>query len=190
MSFLEILASLLGLANVFLIVRRSVWNYPFAIAMVSLYAVIFHDSQLFSDAGLQIFFVAANIYGWWAWVHDKRADGDIVVKRLSGLQRFFWIAGSIAAIAVWGTFMGRYTTASYPYWDASVAMLSVAGQILMTRRYIDNWHWWIVVNCISIPLYLAKHLYPTAGLYGLFLILAIVGLVEWIRAERKIQATS
>lgn len=190
MSFLEILASLLGLANIILIVRRSVWNYPFAIAMVSLYAIIFHDTQLFSDAGLQIFFVAANIYGWWAWEHDKQAEGDIVVRRLSGLQRFFWIAGSIAAIAAWGTFMGAYTRASYPYWDASVAMLSVAGQILMTRRYIDNWHWWIVVNGISIPLYLAKNLYATAGLYTLFLILAVAGLIEWMRAERSLAAHS
>jgi len=62
-------------------------------------------------------------------------------------------------------------------------MLSVAGQILMTRRYLENWHWWIAVNMISIPLYLIKELYLTAILYALFLILAIAGLLEWRKAR-------
>jgi nicotinamide mononucleotide transporter len=62
-------------------------------------------------------------------------------------------------------------------------MLSVAGQILMTRRYLENWWWWIAVNAISIPLYLVKNLHLTAGLYALFLLLAIAGLVEWKKAE-------
>ena len=80
--------------------------------------------------------------------------------------------------------MTNHTDASYPFWDAGVAMLSVVGQILMTRRLIENWYWWIAVNIISIPLYILKELYLTAGLYGLFLVLAIAGLVEW----RKVQA--
>ncbi len=61
-------------------------------------------------------------------------------------------------------------------------MLSVAGQILLARRFVENWHYWIIVNLISIPLYVTKELYLTAGLYGLFLVLAIAGLVEWRKA--------
>ncbi|MBP6379456.1 MAG: nicotinamide mononucleotide transporter, partial [Sphingorhabdus sp.] len=71
MSGLEIAAVLLGIANIVLIIRRSVWNYPFAIAMVSLYFIIFRDAKLYSDAGLQIFFVAVNAYGWWSWQRNK-----------------------------------------------------------------------------------------------------------------------
>ena len=81
--------------------------------------------------------------------------------------------------------MSNHTDASYPFWDAGVAMLSVVGQILMTRRYLENWWWWIAVNAISIPLYLVKDLHLTAGLYTLFLVLAAAGLLQWRKAERS-----
>lgn len=183
MSTIETIAVLLGIANIVLIIRRSVWNFPFGIAMVSLYAVIFYQAKLYSDAGLQIFFIVVNLYGWWSWGRSKAKEGEVNVRRLTSIGYAGWIAGTIATFAAWGHFMGTNTDASYPYWDASVAMLSVAGQILMTRRFVENWHYWIIVNLISIPLYIAKDLHLTAGLYGLFLVLAVAGLVEWRKAQ-------
>jgi nicotinamide mononucleotide transporter len=163
MSLLEILAVLLGIANILLIIKRSVWNFPVAIIMVLLYFVIFRDAKLYSDAGLQIFFAAVN----------------------SAMGYGLWILGAIAAIWAWGAVMHSETDAAYPYWDASVAMLSIAGQILMARRFVENWHFWIIVNLISIPLYAMKELYLTAGLYGLFLVLSVAGLIAWRKAEQK-----
>lgn len=183
MSAIEIIAVLLGLANILLIIRRSVWNFPVAIVMVSLYFVIFRDAKLYSDAGLQVFFAIVNLYGWWSWNRNKADAGEVAVRRLPSFSYGLCIIGSVAAIWGWGAFMGTYTGTSYPYWDASVAMLSVAGQILMAQRFVENWHWWIVVNLISIPLYVTKDLYLTAGLYGVFLVLAIAGLVEWRKAQ-------
>ncbi len=179
MSPIEIVAVLLGIANILLIIRRSVWNYPFGIAMVTLYFFIFRDAKLYSDAGLQIFFVVVNLYGWWSWSRNKAEAGEVVVQRLATEGLLAWITGSAIATAVWGFIMSKYTDASYPFWDASVAMLSVAGQILMTRRYLENWWWWIAVNAISIPLYIVKDLNLTAGLYALFLVLAAAGLWQW-----------
>lgn len=184
MSAIEIVAVMLGLANIVLIIRRSVWNFPIAIVMVTLYFFIFREAKLYSDAGLQVFFAIVNAYGWWSWHRNKADTGEVVVRRLPAFAYGLWVVGSVAAIWAWGAFMGSYTGTSYPYWDASVAMLSVAGQMLMARRFVENWHYWIIVNLISIPLYLTKELYLTAGLYGVFLVLAIAGLVEW----RKVQA--
>ena len=184
MSMIEIVAVLLGIANIVLIIRRSVWNFPVAIVMVALYFVIFRDAKLYSDAGLQIFFAAINLYGWWSWNRNKDDSGVISVRRLPATGYALWITGSILAIWAWGAIMHAETDASYPYWDASVAMLSILGQILMTRRFVENWHYWIIVNIISIPLYIVKDLHLTAGLYGIFLVLAIAGLVEWRKAER------
>ena len=185
MTQMEIIAVLLGIANIILIIRRSVWNYPFALAMVTLYFFIFRDLKLYSDAGLQVFFFAVNLYGLWAWSRNKAETGEVVVERLGRDALLAWIAGSVLATLAWGFVMSRHTDASYPFWDAAVAMLSVAGQILMTRRKLENWWWWIVVNTISIPLYFVKGIYLTAGLYVLFLGLAIAGLVEWRRAQSK-----
>ncbi len=182
---IEIAAAVLGLANIGLIIRRSVWNYPFALAMVALYAWIFWEAKLYSDAGLQLFFFAINLYGWWRWSRDAESDGEIVVARLTGRGRLLWLGGTALSVAIWGGFMARTTDASLPYWDAAVAMTSVAAQILMTRRYIENWHWWIAVNLVSIPLYLTKDLYVTTGLYAVFLGMAVWGLIEWRSAERE-----
>jgi nicotinamide mononucleotide transporter len=184
MTPIEIAAVVLGIANIALIIRRSVWNYPLALAMVSLYFIIFRDAKLYSDAGLQVFFFIVNLYGWWSWNRNKAVAGKIVVERLATEGLLGWVAGSVIATLGWGFMMSSLTDASYPFWDAAVAMLSVGGQILMTRRYLENWWWWIAVNTISIPLYLLKELYLTAGLYALFLVLAIAGLVEWQRARK------
>jgi nicotinamide mononucleotide transporter len=185
MSAIEIIAVMLGVANILLVARRSIWNFPVALVMVTLYAQIFWDAKLYSDAGLQVFFFAVNLYGWWSWRANKAEVGEVVVERLTHTALFAWIGGSVLAVAGWGMIMARLTDASLPYADASVAMLSVAAQLLMTWRKLESWYWWIVVNIISIGLYAVKALYLTAGLYALFLVLAVWGLIRWRKGVRS-----
>jgi nicotinamide mononucleotide transporter len=186
-SDLETVAVILGLLNILLIIRRSLWNFPVGIAMVALYCFIFTQAKLYSDAGLQIFFLIVQGYGWWAWQQNKVAQGEVIVERLHPKPTSIWAGGALVATLVWGTLMHTLTDASYPFWDAAIAMFSVAAQIMMARRYLENWWMWIGVNCISIPLYLLKGLNQTAGLYVVFLMLAIVGLIDW---QRRLRVTN
>lgn len=188
MSWLEAIASLFGIANILLIVRRSVWNFPAALVMVTLTAIVLWDARLYSDAGLQAFFFVVNILGWVLWARNQGDAGEIIVRRMRLSGRIMAVALAMAATWGWGLFMAFNTDATNPWWDASVAMLSVTAQILMTRRFIDNWHWWIVVNLISIGLYWQKQLYWFTGLYVIFLGMAVWGLVEWRRAEARQKA--
>ena len=185
MSAIETAAFLLGVVNVILVVRRSIWNYPFALAMVTLYAWVFWGAKLYSDTLLQGFFFAVNIYGWWYWARSIQAEGEVAVERMSAAMRFGWVTGCLIATAGWGWLMHRYTDAAFPWWDASVAMTSVAAQILQSRRKIESWILWIVVDVIAIGLYAAKDLRLTAVLYAIFLTLSIWGLIDWRRAERR-----
>lgn len=179
---------MLGLANVTLVVLRSIWNYPFALVMVALYAVIFHDAKLYSDALLQIFFFVVNIYGWWYWARGKAESGEIRVERLSWPARFSWLAGIVALIGLWGWLMDTRTDAHFPYWDGAIAMMSVAAQILMSRRYLENWILWIAVDILAVGLYWVKDLRLTSALYMVFLALSIWGLEEWMRVRRAARA--
>jgi len=190
MSVLEFIAALFGVLNIVLIVRRSVWNFPAALVMVTLTGIVLWDVRLYSDAGLQLFFFIVNLIGWHLWARHKGVEGEVLVARLGMVGQLAWIAVALVAIWGWGWFMAMNTNASYPWWDASVAMLSVVAQILMTRRYINNWHWWTVVNLISIGLYWQKQLYWFTGLYVLFLGMAIWGLIEWRRAEARQRAAA
>lgn len=181
MQGIEIAAALLGVVNVALVVRRSVWNYPFALVMVALYGFVFYETKLYSDALLQVFFFVINIYGWWNWSRSERVDDGVAVGWMDWRARILWLAAALAASAGWGWAMARFTDAAAPYVDATIAGLSVAAQILQSLRRVESWVLWIAVDVIAIPLFFSRGLYFTAALYAVFLVLAIAGLVGWMR---------
>lgn len=184
MSNLEYLAALLGLINIIFLVRRSLLNYPFGIAMVALYFFIFAEEKLYSDALLQIFFLIVQLYGWWNWVRGRDTGGALIVERLTARAVLHWLLGIAAATALWGWLMHRFTDAAFPWWDASVAMISVGAQILLSRRYIENWALWVLVDADALLLYHVKGLELTAGLYAVFLAVAVWGWYEWVKVGR------
>ena len=187
-SPIEATATLLGVVNILLLVRRSIWNYPFGLVMVALYARIFFQARLYSDAALQLFFFVLQLYGWWAWWRAGGAAQAILVERLTPAARIAWLVMIACASVAWGAIMHAYTDASYPWVDAGVAIASIAAQILLARRRIENWVLWIAVDIVAIGLYAAKNLYFTSGLYVLFLLISVGGLVEWARAGRRHEA--
>ena len=162
MNWLEWVAAGLGVVNVALVVRRSVWNYPFGLAMVSLYFFVFFEAKLYSDALLQIFFFVVKLYGWRNWVQAKRAAGEVPVGLLSARERLAWAAATLAASLAWGLGMARFTDAAAPIVDAGVAGFSIAAQILMARRKLENWVLWIAVDIVAIGLYASRGLALTA----------------------------
>ena len=188
MNTLEIVAAALGVINVVLVVRRSVWNYPFAIAMVSLYFFVFVEAKLYSDALLQIFFLGINIYGWRHWLRSPRIDGGIAVDRMGWRARLVWLLAALAASLLWGLGMARWTDAAAPFADASIAGVSVAAQWLQALRRVESWVLWIAVDILAIGLFCSRGLLVTSGLYALFLVLAVSGLVAWTRRLRDTPA--
>ncbi len=181
MSSIEIIAAILGLANIVLLVRRSIWNYPFGIAMVVLYGVVFYQARLYSDAGLQVFFFVVQLYGWWVWYHARGGDGLVRVETLSGWGRLAWCAVIAAVTVLEGWYLTHYTSDAAPWMDANTTAMSVVAQYLLSVRKVENWILWIVTDVVQIGLYYWKGLYPTTVLYALFLVISLVGLWEWRR---------
>lgn len=181
---MEWIATALGVACVALAAVRSIWTFPVGIAGVALLGIVVFEARLYSDALLQVFFAAANAYGWANWSRVAADRGEVTVERLTPAARACWLAGIVAAGAAWGALMHLYTDASYPWWDAAIAAASVAAQILMAQRRIENWWLWIAVDVAAIPLYLAKNLELFALLYLLYLLLSVWALVTWQRAAR------
>ena len=181
----EITAALLGFINVVLIVRRSIWNYPFGIAMVILYAWIFFDYRLYAEAGLQVYFLIIQCFGRWWWLQGRGGDGLIIVTRAPAREATACAITAVAVAVALGWTLATYTDADLPYWDATVAALSVVAQFLLARRRLESWPVWITVDVLAIGIYLVKGLYPTAVLYIVFLGLATTGLIVWLRAHRR-----
>lgn len=181
MTTLEWIATALGVLCVLLVVRRSLWNYPCAIASVAMFGIVFWNAKLYSDALLQIFFVVINCYGWWSWTRSRGAAGEVVIETMSMIETIGALSGMIGLTLGWGAVMAGHTDAAYPFIDAAVAMLSIGAQIMLARRKLENWIVWIAVDLIAVPLYLAKGLHAAAGLYVVYLGISIWGLIDWRR---------
>lgn len=185
---LEWVAAILGVANIALLIFRSQWNFAFAIASVSLYVLIFFENRLYAESGLQIFFILANVWGWTLWRRAARTGTDnarIPVRWLDWRSRVVWLAVTAALSLNLGWAMHRYTNAVMPFADSAIAGASVAAQILLGYRRIENWLLWIAVDVAAITLYIHRGLYPTGGLYAGMLVMSLFGLREWIAAERR-----
>lgn len=178
-TLIEWLAVFCGLANVVLIIRRSLWNYPFGFAMVSLYAWVFYENKLYSDALLQIYFFVIQIFGLIWWLNARDAAGVIQVRNLPLIHMVLWSVVGIVFTGALGFIMSSQTDAALPFWDAAIAVLSIIAQTLLAQRYVQSWPVWMVVDMLAIGVFFAKDLIPTACLYVIFLALAAKGWLTW-----------
>lgn len=184
MSFLEALAALCGLANIVLIARRSLWNYAFGMVMVCIYFLVFLDARLYSAAGLQIFFLGSQLYGWWYWRRAVSGAEPVPVRRVGRTEGLVLVAAGVAGTLLLGMLMSRLTDAAAPFADAGNAAWSMVAQILTDRRYIESWPLWIAINVFSVWHFANQKLLVTAGLYAVFLCIAAWGWDQWHRAAK------
>ena len=181
-TWLEIVAFILALAMVGFNIRELQWGWPLAIISSLLYFALFWQSKLYGDASLQIFFALIALWGWWQWLRGGRGGGaGLHVARLTRSGLFWTISVSALLWPVTGYFLKRYTDTDVPWWDAFPTALSVVGQFLLGRKYIENWLMWIVVNVVSVALFAYKGLWLTVILYTLFIALSVVGWRAWQR---------
>ncbi len=167
------------LLNVYLLTRQQIWAWPLGIVAVALYAVIFLQSKLYSDFILQIIYFFLNAYGWWYWSRGVAVSEKVPVTTLSKSVRFQWLMVIVLGFIIWGATMSRYTDADFAYFDAFTTVASLVAQYLLAKKKIENWILWIVVDLISINIYLLKGLYYTSALYFCLMILCIMGIRQW-----------
>jgi nicotinamide mononucleotide transporter len=147
--------------------------------MVTLYIFIFYRAKLYSDMLLQVVYIGLQIYGWHAWLRGGPERTHLPVTTISAPQAAGWLVGCAVTTAAWGALMHYNTDASFPYADAFTTVASLIAQWLLGRKKLQSWLVWIVVDVVSIRLYLAKELYLTAALYCVFLIMATLGYIAW-----------
>jgi len=176
---LELLSFLLSVATVWLNIRQSHWGWLFAIISSATYGLVFFGSRLYGDMGLQLVFISVSIYGWYQWVHGDDRHERLPVTSLTLRQRYqagvAWLAGF--ALLAW--FLKSFTDTDVPNSDAFLTAGSLVGQLLLSRKKIENWHIWIIVDVLYVALYLHKHLMLTALLYAVFVGMAVMGLRAW-----------
>jgi nicotinamide mononucleotide transporter len=177
----EALGATTGAVCVWLAAVSDPWTWPIGIANNLLYLVIFREAGLYADAGLQLVYAAISVYGIVRWRSGRGAGAVRPVAR-GGAAELGVTAAAAGAVAL-GLYLllDRATDSQVPAWDGVTTAMSLGAQWLMSRRVLENWWVWIAVDVVYVPLYLWKGLNVTAGLYAVFLLLCVLGLVDWRR---------
>lgn len=177
-SALEWLGTITGFLCVYLAAKQNILNWPISIISVAAYALLFYDYHLFGDAVLQLYFLATAVYGWYYWTKNKE-EHQKPIASLDKKGYFLAIGAVIILSVVLGLFLDHFTPSDVPYIDGTCTAMSFVAQIMMTRKILQNWTLWILVDSIYVPLYLYKELALTAILYLLFLAIAVMGYKDW-----------
>jgi nicotinamide mononucleotide transporter len=183
-SLLELFAAIIGAVSVWLSVRQNILSWPTAIVNVILYVVVFYQAKLYADMGLQVVYAVLSIYGWYEWLYGGEGRSELRVTRtgpgLAALLTLIALSGSVLL----GTLLRHATDAALPYMDSFLSSTSLVAQWMMTRKKLENWLVWIAVDVLYVGMFIFKGLYLTAGLYLVFLALAVKGYVDWRRSMR------
>ena len=185
----EVLAVIFGIVSVYLSTREHIWSWPTALVNVALYFVVFYEAKLYADMGLQVVYFALSLYGWYEWLYGGENRTELHVSRTSRrLGVRLLVIGTVSAVLL-GTLLARFTDAALPYVDSATTSTSLVAQWMMTRKILENWAVWVAVDVVYVGMFIFKHLYLTAGLYTVFLVLAVMGYVQWKRSLEGRQAT-
>ena len=185
-SWTELLGAALGLINIALLVRRSAWNFPAAMASVLLVGVTLFEARLYAESGLQAFFFVVNMVGWYQWSRARDARQPVPVGWMTGSARIGWAAVTVLLSVSLGWAMHRFTDAALPFADSAVTGASIAAQLLLNNRRIENWVLWIGIDVVSVALYLNRELYFFTALYVIFLFMSVIGLRQWVTSLKPI----
>ena len=178
----EVLAVITGIISVYLSTRENIWSWPTALVNVALYFVVFYETKLYADMGLQAVYFALSLYGWYEWLYGGENRTALHVSRTPRSLGVRLAVIGIACAAMLGTLLARFTDAALPYIDSATTSTSLVAQWMMTRKILENWAVWVAVDVVYIAMFIFKRLYLTAGLYAVFLVLAVMGYVQWKRS--------
>ena len=184
MLILESVAVVLAIAYLLLAARENILCWYCAFASSAIFVVIFWDVSLLMESLLNVFYVAMAVVGWYAWRYGGQAHMGVHIRTLKPWQHGVIAVTLLLAAGINGWFMASYTSAVWPYLDAFTTWASVLTTFLVVWKVLENWLYWLVIDSISIFLYMDRELYLTALLFAAYLVIVIFGFLHWRRLYR------
>jgi nicotinamide mononucleotide transporter len=178
----EIVGVVTGVLGVWMTTRQKIWCWPVGIVSVSSFIVVFFRAKLYAAMGLQGVYVALAAYGWYSWLHGGEGRGALAVSRLPRRLGVGLGAVGVVATGIAGYWLGARTDEALPYLDGFTTSFSLAAQWLQARKYLENWIVWVVVDVVYVGMALSQGLMLTALLYGVYVLLALLGYRDWRRS--------
>ncbi len=189
MSPWELAAVIFAIFYLLLAIRENVLCWFFAFISTAIYTVLFWDVSLLMDSALNVYYMAMAVFGWYQWTRGGSNGIEkphaLAVRSMSGRQHALVIS-AIAILSIGsGYLLSEHSTAAWPYVDSFTTWASVITTYLVTRKYLQNWLYWIVIDAVSVPLYIDRGLNLTALLFFAYIVMAVIGYFSWQGHLRK-----
>lgn len=184
-NWMDILGTVLGLLYLYLEIKENVWMWITGCIMPMIYIVVLYDRGIYADCAMEVYYFLAGIYGFAYWLRGKAHKGKSVT--IAHTPRKPALCLAICALALWavlGMALDKLTDSTVPYTDGLSTALSVVALWMLSRKYIEQWWVWLIVDLISTGLYIYKGIYGRALLYGIYSVMAIYGFMAWKRKMR------
>ncbi len=178
---IEVFGALTGLVYLYFSIRQKIWLWPLGIFTSAVYIYVFFASKFYADMGLQVYYLGISIYGWVHWLHGGGGEGQdsLPVSRTSLRMAAWMVLATLAMFIILAVILERFTDSPLPCWDAFTTAASITATWMLARKILENWLVWILVDAVSLGLYLYKGLYPTVGLFAVYTVMAFKGYREW-----------
>ncbi len=179
MGWLEASGVAFGILYIFFAARESIWCWPASLVSVSIYIIICYQVQLYAELGLQFYYLGTTAYGWWHWRNPGNKKEQLPISKMKINQHLIFILiGGVITIAL-GYFLVNQTDAQLPYLDSFTTVFSIFTTILVTRKVLENWLYWVAIDAVGAYIFFQRELYLTSLLMAAYVIIATAGYINW-----------
>lgn len=185
-NWIELLGSALSIIYLYLSIKQKVSLWIFGFLCSSLYVVVFFQSKFYADMSLQFYYLGVSIFGWISWKTGKLENRkELPVKRTTPLSGAIILIIALVFYFLYYFILSEYTDSPLPKADAFTTALSIVATWMLARKMIEHWWLWIIVDSVSAGLYFYKALYPTAILFVIYTVMAVIGYRQWKKSLPK-----
>ena len=177
---LQIIGTLLGLLYLWLEYKANIWVWIVGAIMPMVHGMLYLQSGIYADAAMQLYYVAAGIYGLFVWLRgEKRSEKRVDIQHTPKQWIFSLVAVYVVLHISLYFLLTEFTDSRVPLFDSMSTALSIVAMWMLSRKLVEQWLVWLVVDMISVGLYLYKGIPITAMLYMLYCALAVAGYMRW-----------
>jgi nicotinamide mononucleotide transporter len=185
---IELLGTILGILYIFFSIKQNILTWPTGLLASALYVIVFFNSKLYADMGLQVYYVIISIYGWYFWLQGKKdkETNHVPIQRVS---KQLWLKLSVVSVIIYFVILLllTFTDSDIAHLDSLTTAISIVATWMLARKYLEHWLIWIFVDLFSSGMYVYKNLWPTVFLFLVYTVMAYVGYNEW-KKDYKTQA--
>ena len=176
----EPLGTVIGVVIVICLIRQNLWAWPLGVIFVFISITVLVEAKLYANLALHLIgFLPLNLYGWYMWIFGGEQRDDLPVTRSRYVSLGVIAVACVLGGLLFGYIFSNFTDAALPYWDNAIFMMSFGAMYLTANKKIENWIVWLAVNLLSVPIYFVQGMELYAGLYVLYIGMAIWGFIEW-----------